>query len=187
MPIVAPGTIVQVEAGMTCRIQNYTSNAEVACVRTFIRPKYAGSKFLIEVNTPSNTSDSPGAQGSNSNPYGGIQIQREINGNGTFTNADYMGTDTSGLRINVHLETSPWRAGEDDGIGSWNAGRRYRMKPCNAKIIDVPNYSLGDYIVYRLFLQRRGGFHQFGAPFGFNTDNVYFNFHYGMIVHEIIQ
>jgi len=184
MALFTAGQIVQVCGGHTCRIQSYRGSAELGATRVFIQPKYANSKFAIEVDAPTNTSDDTDAQNGNSNPYYGLKVQRSIN-NGSFSDADYLGTDTSG-NVNVHLECSPWRAGPDDGAGTWNAGRRYRMKPVSGHIVDTPSYNLGDFIVYRIYLQQKNSpFIQFGAPHGFGSDDNYFNFHYGMVVHEI--
>lgn len=185
MAIQTAGQVVQVCNGHTCRIQSMTSNTEIAATRVFIEPKYAGSKFLIEVDLPTNSSDDSDAQGGNANPYWGLTVQRSVNG-GAFTNCPYLGTDTTG-HINVHMEISPWRAGTDDGAGAWNQGRRYRMKPTSTMIIDNPSYSSGDNIVYRLYGTVKSGprYMQLGAPHGFGADDNYFNFHYGMIVHEI--
>ena len=184
MAIFAPGTVVQTEFGMTSRVQAYTSDTYVIGTECYLVPKYANSKFIIEATCPTNTSDDSDAANGNSNPYWGMTIQRNINGAG-WTNADNLGTDSTG-NTNVHFECSPWRAGGNGDGYSYNQGRRYRMKPAGTIIIDTPSYSLGNYIIYRLYLDRNGGWGQVGAPEGSGGDDNYLNYHYGICVQEVV-
>lgn len=183
MAIFSPGTTVQTEFGMTSLVTAYNADSEVFGTQVWIEPKYAGSKFLIEATCPTNTSDDSDAANGNSNPYWGINIQRNINGAG-WTNADNLGTDSTG-HTNVHFECSPWRAGGSGDGYSYNQGRRYRMKPAGTVLFDTPSYTLGNYIIYRLYLDRNGGWGQMGAPEGFSTDDNYLNYFYGICVSEI--
>ena len=181
------GTVVQVKEALTTTVQTFnTGGVAISGTNLSITPKQAGSKFKIEVHVPVNSSDDSDAQGSASNPYYGIKFQRDVGQTGTFSDCDYLGTDTTG-RNNVHMEASARRAGTGT---AYSVGARYRMDHKYGAIVDEPTYTLGQTIDFRLYListTTESRFIQLGGPHGYGSDDNYFNFPYGMIVTEIAQ
>lgn len=185
--IKVPGMVRNVwEARSQLRVVlNQTTPYDLVSVT--ITPNSPGSKFLIMINIPVNTSDDSDAAAANANPYRYGRILRSVAG-GSYNVADNMGVTQQGGQ-DSHIELSPNRVSAGTGDDYASQGGRYRMEHKASQVTDTPSYTMGQSIEYKLTLYHTGGtaFFQAGEPQGFASDDNYPCMPWGFTIMEIMQ